>query len=58
MPSNKFALEKIRTGDPEPYEVIEGAIGGPRTVTNYDAGTVTTIQPDGTETVEVLNAGN
>lgn len=51
-----FMVEKIRTGEQDPFEVVRGRHDGTVTVTNFDDGTVSTIGLDNSVTVELLDA--
>lgn len=58
-PGTSVMVEKIRTGETDPFEVVQVVPDGTLTVTNFDDGTVTTTAPDGETTVEVIpNAGD
>lgn len=51
-------VEKIRTGESDPFEIVAVQPDLTVTVTNFDDGTVTTTTPEGETTVENLNASN
>lgn len=53
-----FMVEKIRTGETEPFEVVTARPDGTVTVTNFDDGTVAVTDLNGDTTVELLDAGH
>lgn len=53
-----FMVEKIRTGETDPYEMVTASHDGTVVVTNFDEGTVTATYPDGATVVEHLDARN
>ena len=55
----EYVLEKFKGDDEdEPFEVVKIAEDGTKTVENFDDMTVTTITPDGEETVEDIENGS
>lgn len=53
-----FMVEKIRTGETDPFEVVTAGSDGTVTVTNFDDGTVAVTTIDGETTIGLLDAGN
>ncbi len=51
-----FMVEKIRSGETEPYAVHAMQADGSLVVTNFDEGTVAVTTIDGETTVEYIDA--
>lgn len=54
MAGNSLTIEKIRTGEDDPFEVVTVHHDLTQTVINYDDGTIAVTTPDGETTVEEL----